>query len=98
MRECPVCGDRVGHLKRHARREHLPWFMSLELACWECEQVETTPRAINARHFFPTGHSQDTAFTDENAARWVLLAEGALISLSRCLNLTGIVELLQFVI
>jgi len=82
MRECPVCGDRVGHLKRHVRREHLPWFMSLDLACWECEQVETTPCAINARHVFSMGHSHGAAFTNENAARWVLLAKGARISLA----------------
>jgi len=60
--------------------------------------VETTPCASNARHVFSTGHSQGAAFTDENAARWVLLAPGALIFLSRCLNLTGTVEPLQFVI
>lgn len=37
-RKCPLCQTRVNHLKKHAAKYHLPWFLSPSQACFVCKQ------------------------------------------------------------
>ena len=37
MRSCPVCSQTARKIYRHILAEHLPWFFSLETACWDCQ-------------------------------------------------------------
>ena len=36
MVACPICGSKEVHVKRHIFREHLPFYMAPDSACWAC--------------------------------------------------------------
>ena len=42
-RQCPVCKERIPHVKRHVIRKLIPWYVSPHMACWGCgEQLMQT--------------------------------------------------------
>jgi Tat protein secretion system quality control protein TatD with DNase activity len=88
---CPVCHKRVGQrLRRHAEREHVPWWLTPNRACWSCYGTAQSATFKTYRH-----EACQENMTDKDIERYTELCNGVLEVLKSELNCQTYEEVLD---
>ena len=74
-RPCPICPMREVHSKRHVYKDHFPFYMAPESACWFCGQQEAQRGRVCRAHI-DMHQSSEPLFNDFKLDLWVRLIRG----------------------
>ena len=89
---CPTCHLRVENVRKHCLQQHLPWYVSPQTACWECETQCVTLNLLYL-HVSHTGHVSG-GFTLDRMGQWAALVGGFLELVARLFMVTSVDNLL----
>lgn len=85
VQHCPICREKVTHLRAHANARHLPWYVDYESACSSCwsqfnRHTRRSPH-VSANHPEQQGTLTPAVFQKLMAEMFDLLAEDLGVSM-----------------